>query len=49
MKDVVSVAKENAANLSKAAKEQAKKVSKLMPDNLTLKSNINIKLNDILI
>ena len=44
MKDVVSVAKENAANLSKAAKEQAKKVSKMMPDNLTLKSNIIKKL-----
>ena len=38
MKDVISVAKENASNLSKAAKEQAKRVSKLMPDNLHIQS-----------
>ena len=41
MKDVVTIAKENVSDLSKAAKEQLKKVNKLAPKDLLIKSKIN--------
>ena len=44
MKDVVNIAKENVANLSKAAKAQMLKVSKLVPENVALKSKIKINI-----
>ena len=36
-KDVINIAKENVANLSKAAKEQMKKVIKMTPENIGIK------------
>ena len=41
MNDVITLAKENVSDLSKAAKEQLKKVNKLAPKDLLIKSKIN--------